>query len=147
MNSNNRYEALGNAKEKGLDKKKLNKSFDSNINIRPKIRRITPTKKSKEKILSKKNSITTEKLNTRNKYLEYKKLSKKRIEFGSISTTNLSNLTYQENPKFDKYYNTIHDLNKKKIIEAYKPKQKNSLNEKLNPFFKTERKEIKIKID
>ena len=62
MNSNNRYEVLGNAKEKGLDRKKLNKSFDSNINIRPKIRRITPTKKSKEKILSKKKFNNTRKI-------------------------------------------------------------------------------------
>ena len=80
MKSNNKHEGLNNVKEKKLDQKKLNKSFDSNINIRTKIRRITPIKKSKEKILSKKNSITPEKLNnenSRNIYLEYKKLSKK----------------------------------------------------------------------
>ena len=115
MNSNNKHEGLNNVKEKKLDQKKLNKSFDSNINIRTKIHRITSIKKSKEKILSKKNSITPEKLNSRNIYLEYKKLSKKWNEFGYISTINLSSLTYQENPKFGNNCNTINNFNKKKM--------------------------------
>ena len=139
MNSSNIYEVFGNIKEKGINQNILHKPTFSNLNIKQKIRRNTPTKKLNEKFFSKKSSITPEKLindNSRNRFLEYKKLSKKGNEFGSISTTNLSNLTYQENSKCDSKYNTINNFNKKKIIEV---KQKN--NETLNPFFLTERKE------
>ena len=140
MNSNNIYEAFGNIKEKVINQNLLHKPTYSNLNIKQKIRRNTPTKKLNENFFSKKSSKTPEKIindNSRNRFLEYKNLSKKRNEFGSISTSNIFNLTYQENHKCDKNYNTINNFNKKKNIEVNK--QKN--NEKLNPVFLTERKE------
>ena len=139
MNSNKISEALGKVKEKTIEQ---HKSVDSNLNIRQKIRRIEPTKKLKEKILSKKNSITSEKLNkdnSQNKLLEYQKLSYKRNEFSSILKINLSNLTYQENPKLESNYNSINNFNKKKISNIFKAKT--PLNEKLNLVILTDRNE------
>ena len=139
MNSNNVYEALGNIKEKGIEQ---HKSFDSNLNIRQKIRRIAPTKKLIEKFFSKKKSITSEKLNKENSpnnLLEYQKLSKKRNEFSTISTANLSNLTYQENSKNESNYNFINNFSKRKISNIFK--SKTPLNEKLNLVILTDRNE------
>ena len=54
MNSSNIYEVFGNIKEKGINQNILHKPTFSNLNIKQKIRRNTPTKKLNEKFFSKK---------------------------------------------------------------------------------------------
>jgi len=153
-NSRNIYMIFGNDKKKEIDQFRLSfqhKLIHSNLNssnLKPRIFRNLTGKQLREKFLSKNKSIspkTKENLITNNKFLQYKKLSTNRNQFGSISTKNSINLTYQEKPKIlSNYNNAISNLKQKGSIFRYKQKNKNCLNsynEKLMPVISTERKE------
>ena len=153
-NSRNIYMIFGNDKKTEIDQSRLSfqhKLIHSNLNFsnsKPRIFRNSTQKELREKILSKKESIspkTKENLISNNKYLEYKKLSTNRNQFGSISRKNSINLTYQEKPKILSYYNnTINYFEQKRNIFGYKQKNKNCLNssnEKLMPIISKKRKE------
>ena len=151
-NSRNIYQIFGNDKEKVIDPARLSfqhKLMHYNLNFsprKPRIYRNSTTKEIKKKLLQKRKSISHKKKENviYNQFLEYKHLSMNRNKFGSISTNNSINLTYQKKPKVLNNYYAINNLKESGSLFRYKRKYKKVLNsnhENLMPVLLTERKE------
>ena len=149
MNSNNIYEVFGNSKNNEIPEielkpqNKLNHFDINNSNSKPKIIRDSTSNELISKFFHKRENASPKnstKLNSRNKKLEFKKLSKSINKNDHISF--IFNSSYQDKPELSKNDDSINNLKQKGKIKEYKQKIKlNSFYEKLMPTTIKERDE------
>ena len=147
MNSNNIYSVFGNDKNNEIPQNKLNNFNVNYTSSKPKIIRDSTSNELIAKFFHKRENASPKNstnLKSRNKKLEFKKLSKSINKNDIILSNQLFNLSYQDKPELSKNDDSINNLKQKGTIQEYKQKIKESSNsfyEKLMPVTKKERNE------